>query len=158
VAGIANTKDANGGVMSGECNICGNMGCVEANHSVMDMYGAVDKAQPTKDYVYRLKLKALFYEAMADLDFAKIHAAMLAVRWTWYGSGGVPSKGDLRDAVDRMARTVCSEISYEALVKGIGSQFTGGLFYIIRADEDGPYRVTIGHGFIGEAECLDDEQ
>lgn len=68
-------------------------------------------------------------EILDEFDFEKVHRTMKALDWTWYGSDGVPSIGDLR----RQAR----ELLQELLKHNRYCVGTGGLFAYRMADTVG---------------------
>jgi hypothetical protein len=68
-------------------------------------------------------------EIMDEFDFEKVHRTMKALEWTWYGSDGVPTIGDLR----RTAR----ELLQELIKHNYHCVGTGGLFAYRIADTVG---------------------
>ena len=84
-------------------------------------------------------------EILDEFDFEKVHRTMKVLEWTWYGSDGVPSIGDLR----RQARELLQELLRNDRYHLTG---TGGLFAYRMADTVGlrfevtSYEVEKGTG------------
>ena len=71
----------------------------------------------------------LINEILDEFDFEKVHRTMKALDWTWYGSDGVPSIGDLRRAARELLQELLKHNHY-----CVG---TGGLFAYRMADTVG---------------------